>query len=522
MLAHVPTQTLLLHAPDPFQIRELIPDSKLLSVNGYNLAIKHTVASAKILRNIGVEAPMPINVYYDWPGKYPPMSQQRTMAEFRTMHKQLFDLSEMGTGKTGGSLWAADYLMRTKSVRRALVLCTLSQMSLTWQRDIFDILPHRTSAIVHGSHEKRLEALQSKVDFYILNHDGISLKEMADTIRKRPDIDLVIVDEGGLFRNSGTARYKALTKTIRPDMRLWWLTGTPCPHAPTDVWAQAKLICPSRVPPFFGAFRRKTMVELSKFKWKPVPGAYTIAYDAMQPAIRFKKSECMDLPPVVTEDREAELTSEQKAAYKSMRHEMYMESLAAEAAGKPITAVNAADKLGKLRQILCGAIKRPGTEEYEVLPHGPRTQVLMEAIEGASAKVLVIVPFKGIIRSLEQEISKYYSVGVINGDVSLVKRTQIIEDFKTKADPHLLLCHPKVMSHGLNLVEADTLICYAPFYSNDEYQQMIERFNRKGQTRKMTIIRIAAHPLEWEIYNVIDIKGISQDNILKLYRSVIS
>ncbi len=78
------------------------------------------------------------------------------------------------------------------------------------------------------------------------------------------------------------------------------------------------------------------------------------------------------------------------------------------------------------------------------------------------------------------------------------------------------------MAHGLSLVEADTLICYAPIYSNDEYLQMIERFNRLGQTRKMTITRIGAHPLEWEIYKVVDTKGISQDNILRLYRSVLS
>jgi hypothetical protein len=50
------------------------------------------------------------------------------------------------------------------------------------------------------------------------------------------------------------------------------------------------------------------------------------------------------------------------------------------------------------------------------------------------------------------------------------------------------------MSHGLNLTEADTLIFYAPIYSNDEFQQVSDRFNRAGQTLKMTIVRMAAHP----------------------------
>jgi hypothetical protein len=76
------------------------------------------------------------------------------------------------------------------------------------------------------------------------------------------------------------------------------------------------------------------------------------------------------------------------------------------------------------------------------------------------------------------------------------------------------------MAHGLNLTEADTLIFYAPIYSNDEYQQVIERFNRVGQKRKMTIVRIGAHPLEWSIYRVVDNRGVTQDNILKLYKTI--
>ena len=298
-------------------------------------------------------------------------------------------------------------------------------------------------------------------------------------------------------------------------MRLWLLTGTPCPNAPTDAWALTKLVSPSRVPQYFGTFKRETMSQVTQFKWRPRPEAYDIAFNAMQPAVRFKKADCLDLPPVMTEDRDAQMTKEQTQAFAAMKLLMQ-----AEAKDREITAVNAADKVNKLRQILCGAIKDPETEEYLTLPHGPRFNVMLEAIESASAKVLVIVPFKGIINDLAKELNKHHSCAVINGDVSPRVRDKIIVDFKTQADPHVLLCHPKVMAHGLNLTEADTLIFYAPIYSNDEFQQVTERFNRAGQTRKMTIIRIAAHPLEWDIYRMVDNKKLTQDNILNLYKSV--
>lgn len=515
MLVHKATGSLLLHAPDPFYIRDLIPKSKTLDLDDYNVALKHTVETTKILRNIGLDAPAPILSNYNWPGRYKPFEHQKVMAEFMTMHKRAFNLSEMGTGKTASTLWAADYLMKTKRVRKALVLTPLSTVERVWMHDIFDVLMHRVGVVVHGSTEQRKKALAVNADFFILNHDGVSIPWIEQHFRKREDIDLVIVDEGSMFRNYDTEKYKALSRMLRPDQRLWWLTGTPCPNVPTDAWAQTKIVNPSRVDKFFGAFKRRTMYQVTSFKWVPKTDAYNIAYEAMQPAVRFKKADCLDLPPVVTEDRACKLTKEQNKAFFDMKTIMM-----AEAKERQITAVNAADKINKIRQILCGTVKDPQTGDYITLPHVPRTTVLLEAIEQANAKVIVVVPFKGIIKELEKEVSKHVSVAVLNGDVSPKVRDKIIRAFKEDIDPHVLLCHPKVMSHGLNLTEADTLIFYAPIYSNDEYQQVVERFNRAGQTRKMTVIRIAAHPIEWKIYGMVDTKKVTQDNILDLYETI--
>lgn len=515
MLIHTPTKSILLKVPDPFALRELLPKSKTLLHDDFNFAVKHTVASTKVLRNVGIDVPAPILAQYNWPGKYKPFDHQRVMAEFLTMHKRCFNLSEMGVGKTAATLWAADYLMNAGVVKKALVLSPLSTVERVWKNDIFDVLMHRSAVVVHGSREKRKAMLDTDVDFYIMNHDGLGISEITEIINRRPDIGLIIVDEGSMFRNHDTKKVKALHKMLREDMRLWWITGTPCPTAPTDAWSQARLVSPDRVPKYFGAFKRQTMMQITQFKWVPRPDAYNVAFEAMQPAVRFKKQECLDLPPVMYEDRQCDMTKEQREAFKAMKDQMI-----AEAKSTQITAVNAADKINKLRQILCGAIKDPETDTYISLPHKPRTDVLLECIEQAAAKVLVIVPFKGIIQDLAKEVGKHHSVAVLNGDVSPKRRDQIIKEFKTQPDPHVLLCHPKVMSHGLNLTEADMTIFYAPIYSNDEFQQVIERNNRTGQTRKMTVVKIAAHPLEWEIYKVVDNRKITQDNILNLYQSV--
>jgi SNF2 family DNA or RNA helicase len=516
MLVHQPTQSLLLRHPDPMSIRELLPNSKTLDHPDYNLAVHHTLEAAKVLRNIGVEAPAPIRFQYRWPGKFKPFAHQVVMSEFLTLHRRAFNLSEMGTMKTNAALWAADWLMETGRVTKALILSPLSTLERVWQTDIFDTLMHRSCAIAHGTRAKRDAALAADVDFYIMNHDGLGIAEIVDAIYKRPDINLVIVDEASMFRNPGTRKYKALAKLCtRHDIRLWLLTGTPCPNDPTDAWALAKLVSPDRVPKYAGTFKRETMMQITQFKWVARADAYTRAFNAMQPAVRFKKADCIDLPPVTVQDRQCDLTPEQKKAFKELQTTMVAEAKA----GKQITAVNAADQVGKLRQILCGAIK-VGDDAYQSFDHKPRLDVLLETIEEASAKVLVVAPFKGIVRALEPELSKHYSVGVLNGDVSPSMRSHIINEFKTGPDPHILLCHPKVMSHGLNLTEADTLIFYAPIYSNDEYQQVLERFNRAGQKNKMTVVRMAAHPVEWAIYQLLANRQSTQNSILDLYKVV--
>ena len=515
MKLHNATNSLLVKVDDPFALRELIPKSRVLVHPTYNLAVDYSLESTQLLRNAGVQAPSPIQTQYAWPGRYKPWAHQRVMADFLTMHRRAFNLSDMGTGKTNSALWAADYLMQQGAVRKVLVLSPLSTMERVWLQDMFEVLMHRVASVVYGTRGQRLAALKVNADFYLLNHDGITIKDVNDAIRKNPDIGLVIVDEGSVFRNHDTKRYKALMRLLRPDMRVWWMTATPCSNAPTDAWAQARVINPTKVPQFFGQFRRTTMQQITTFKWAPKPDGYAAAFEALQPAVRFKKSDCLDLPPVVYLDRQAPLTQEQADAFKLMQKEMK-----AEAASRQITAVNAADRVNKLRQILCGAMRDPETGEYVAFPYGPRLEVLKQTIEQAQAKVIVVVPFKGIIQSLAEQLQSEYSVEVLNGDVSPKRRNQIIHAFKTQTDPHVLLCHPKVMSHGLNLTEADTLIFYAPIYSNDEYQQVQERFNRAGQTRTMTVVRMAAHRLEWEIYRLLNDRRLTQDNILNLYKSL--
>ena len=523
MIVHKESKSLLLKVrPEKFNlIRQILPShSKVVDYEGHNLAVPHNLKVTKILRNMGIKAPSPIRYYYDFPRPQRFASvfeHQYATADFLTMHPKCFVLNEMGTSKTASALWAADYLMTQNVIHRVLIVSPLSTLEQVWLNELFDVCMHRTALVLHSDAAKRKEQFAQKVDFYIINPAG--LKIIRKELRARPDIDLVIVDEAADYRNSQTDQYEVLEEVTKK-RRLWMMTGAPTPNAPTDAWALARLVDRTRVPDYFTQFKRATMNQVSTYRWVPKPGSHETAFNALQPAIRFRKADCLSLPPVTYTNRAVPLSKEQAAAYEQMKTH-----LVADAAQEQITAANAADKASKLRQILCGVVKKTGTDDYVLLDHKPRFKVLTEGIQQASAKVLIIVPFKGIVRALTNELNDWHATqqdgkrcALVNGDVSPTDRNRIFQDFRDDPDLNELVCHPKVMSHGLTLTQADMLIFYAPIYSSDQTGQVMDRINRPGQVRNMTIMRLVANSFEQGIYAMVAEKRDSQATMLDLYK----
>jgi hypothetical protein len=105
--------------------------------------------------------PSPIVRDYNWPGLYKPFEHQIVTSEFLSVHKKAFCFNEAGTGKTSSVLWAADYLMNQGQIKRVLIVCPLSIMYSAWQGDIFNTCMHRTSAVCHGTRDKRVKIIDS-------------------------------------------------------------------------------------------------------------------------------------------------------------------------------------------------------------------------------------------------------------------------------------------------------------------------------------------------------------------------
>jgi len=462
---------------------------------------------------------------YTFPGPFVPFKHQKETARFIIQNPRCFVFDEMGLGKSAAALWATDFLMSRRQVSRVLIFAPLSTITRVWQDECFKLLMYRNAVVLYGSADKRRKLYaDDSWEIGIANFDGVHIlapQIEADIASGR--LNMVIVDEAGIFRSTRgsqlkTKMYKRFHSLLKNIERLVLMTGTPTPESPCDAYGLAKMLGATEIPKYFGTWQRTTMYQITQFKWKELPHAYDRVFEILQPAIRHRKDDCSDLPPITYQKRQVALSAAQKASYKDMVNTMRIEF---SGDGKDITAAHAADRINKLRQIACGVVKDTETGEYITIDHTPRVKTVLEIISEAEAKVIVVVPFKGIIYELSREMNKHYSTEVINGDVSATKRNDIIDRFRNTPDPRVLLVHPKVMAHGLTLVEANTMIFYAPIYSNDEAEQIIARINRTGQKRSMTVVRLGATTLEWEIYGTVDKKSYNSQKLLEMYKSAL-
>lgn len=508
----IDNKALLMKAPDPSIITSKIAKSAVVENNF--VAVRWGLKESQTLASLGFDAPSPMLRDYKWTGKHTPFEHQKTTASFLSLRKRAFCFNEQGTGKTASVIWTADYLMKRGVVKRVLVLCPLSIMKSAWQKDLFTFAMHRSCSVAHGTSAQRRKIINAGAEFVVINFDGLAV--VADEIMDG-GFDLIVVDEANAYKNAQTNRWKVFNKILKAtDPRLWMLTGTPAAQSPVDAYGLAKMVNPEGCPRSFTDFRAAVLTKVTNFKWVPKPNSPAYVHNILQPAIRFEKKDCLDLPEVTHIDREAPLTAQQAKYYKQLKTEMLLE-----ADGEEVSAVNAATKINKLLQISGGAVY---TDTGEVLEFdvSNRLSAVLEVIEEASNKVLVFVPFTHTIALLKERLEQEgINCGVINGSVSVNKRSELVDQFQEKKTPHVLIIQPQAASHGLTLTAADTIIWYAPVTSVETYLQANARINRPGQKNAMTIVHICGSDVEAKLYTMLQNNIAHHQKIIDLYREVI-
>jgi SNF2 family DNA or RNA helicase len=444
-----------------------------------------------------------------------PFHHQVETTKFLLWNHQSYCFNDMGTGKTLSALWAADFLLINEKIRRVLITAPLSTLRAAWGRDILMNLPHRRFSVCHGTKDQRIAVLRSNAEIVIINHDGMKIVEN-EIIRS--NFDLFIIDELTAFKNYSAVRTRVAERIARSMKGVWGLTGAPTPNSPLEAYGQARVVNPKNpyLPKFFTQYRDQVVERINQFIWVPKAGANDRVFKILQPAIRYTREQCLDLPPRLYDTRDVPLTEEQSRAYDKMRKEMIIKYQAGE-----ISAGNAAIMILKLLQIAAGAVK-DDEGNVVLLNSVNRLNELYDIFEATPQKKLVVFSaFRAMVEQVDHFFNhKKIKSDIIYGGTDSKLRGKLIEDFQDK-DLDVLVIQPQAASHGITLTASSTIVWHSLLHSNEVYNQANDRITRIGQERSQLIIHLIGCKAETRVLKMLENKDAQSKDLLNIFEEII-
>ena len=509
------TDRIIVSLQDENQIRQLakVPNYGMQIVgNKIMIALPWEDTTCRILNNIGINAFMASPFWReDHPkieGKYEGMQHQLLTAAFIALNPRCYVLSDCRLGKTGSLILGMDYLQKHCAFSGGvLVITTVTTLRNVWETSIKQTLPKVSVAVLHG---KGKTLIEKPYNWYVTNYDTIRLNTKAfERAILHGRIGAIVIDELTHVGNSSSQRHKAIAH-LANNCGLEYIVGMPgSPGSnPEPVYGMARAVNPTKLP-----VRTKTgWMNLTTFAYGSEPymrapvadcGKYIRA--ALTPAIRFKKEDVLDLPPITYQDRDCALTVAQRKVIEQFRADAiaYIEDNPA------VTAANAAVVLNKLLQVPLGFVMSSDADSHPIdIEHSIRTDVILDAVHETSRKVVIFSMFKHRLRMLQQELTDAgISSEMIDGSITGDKRAAILSAFQQEdAGPKVLCAHPITVGFGTELSVADTVIFDGPpVLGTFVYTQSLERLSSpKQKASNINVIKIMATKEEREMFRRLD------------------
>jgi SNF2 family DNA or RNA helicase len=415
--------------------------------------------------------------------KFVPHSYQKYCIHRLLSDNALGLFLDMGLGKTVIALTAINDLKYNRfAISKVLVIAPKKVAEATWSKEAakWDHLQLLRVIPVLGSKQKRIRALNTPADIYVINRENIPW--LVEYYRNAWPFDTVVVDELSSFKNHQAKRFKALSWVRKHIKRIVGLTGTPAPNGLLDLWAQIYLLDEGeRLGKKYTHFRERYFEPDQRdrervFTYAPKPGADEIIKQLIGDiCISMKAEDYLELPDCITNEVPVVLDTKARAAYEKLERELLLEM-----DGRVIDAGSAAVLTNKLLQLCNGAVYSENREVVEI--HNCKIEAFMELVEGLNGKpALVFYNFQHDLTRIKAALSKTPL------RVRELKTPQDETDWnERKID--ILLTHPASSAYGLNLQQGGNhVIWFGLNWSLELYQQANKRLHRQGQEQKVIV-----------------------------------
>lgn len=386
---------------------------------------------------------------------------------------------EMGLGKTVITLTAINELRFHRwAVSRCLVVAPRKVAEATWSAEAaqWDHLKHLRIIPVLGSAQKRIQALNTPGDIWVINRENVPW--LVDYYRNGWPFDMVVLDESSSFKNAQSKRFKAL-KLVRPRIRrLVELTGTPSPNGLEDLWAQVYLLDGgARLGKTISSYREAFFTEDRAYPgqqyrtYSPQDGADRRIREAISDiCVSMKAEDYLTLPDYTEDIVPVVLDAKAKRAYDKLERDMLLRVDEA-----TITAQSAAVLNGKLLQLCSGAVYDEDGQAVEI--HACKLDAFLEVVEQLHGEHALVFYW------FQHERDRLAAVLKDSGLRVRVYQSAADEQAWNAGEVDLLLAHPASCGYGLNLqAGGHHIVWYGyPNWALELYQQANARLHRQGQ-----------------------------------------
>jgi len=197
--------------------------------------------------------------------------------------------------------------------------------------------------------------------------------------------------------------------------------------------------------------------------------------------ISMKSTDYLDMPDLVTSDRQVALDEAERRKYDEMKDELILQLPDGE-----ITAANAASLSGKLSQMANGAVYADDGTVTAI--HERKLDALEDIIESANGSpVLVAYWYRHDLDRISERLRR---LGVAFARLDTPESIRRWND----GEYPVMLIHPASAGHGLNLQQGgSTIVWFSVPWSLELYTQTVGRLFRQGQkSGTVSVIHIVA------------------------------
>lgn len=421
-----------------------------------------------------------------------------------------------GLGKTSITLTAINILKYFKwSIVKALVVAPKKVAEGTWSKEAnkWDHLGNLRVITVLGSAAKRVQALNTPADVYVINRENVPW--LVDYYKQDWPFDMVVLDESTSFKNGQSKRFKAMKLVRRFCKKVVLLTGTPSSKGLMDLWAQIYLLDEgARLGKNITHFRARYFDANTHgghfTEYKPKADAEAAVLKAISDiCVSMKAEDYLELPACVEHDVPVVLDTKARNAYTRFERDLLLE-----VDEDVVTANTAAVLTGKLLQFCSGALYDDCHNVVHV--HDCKLVSYLELLESLNGEPCIT--FYGFKHDKDRLLGALAKTKL---RVRVYKGTAD-EDAWNAGDVDVLLVHPSSCAYGLNLQAGGRhIIWFTPSWSFELNDQGKCRLWRQGSPYDKVYVHylIAQGCVDEDVLDTIRKRAGTHENVMRVLKA---